>query len=175
MTHLQQQDLHPAHARVSRRTVAKGVAWTVPAIALAAPAPAMAVSGPKPTLVPKAAAKAPGNSCKPIVKGYVFPLDVTNHDPSKSIYIYRVEILSITISDPVFTVNNAIYPIEVPVGSTVEVPFNAGGDNSANLTFSADIAVYWGHTPDPANDADHDHDPMLTTVSVSGTPPDYCK
>jgi len=52
-----------AHSTVSRRTLAKGAAWAVPVIAVAAAAPAQAASGDEPTLAFVGACKFPGNSC----------------------------------------------------------------------------------------------------------------
>lgn len=57
---------------LSRRTLAKGAAWSVPVVAVAGAVPAYAIS-PKGTVVfnQTGACKLPGNSCKPFRKGYL--------------------------------------------------------------------------------------------------------
>lgn len=67
-------------AGVTRRTVVKGAAWAVPAIAVASAMPAMAVSG-YVTVTPLSACKSPGNSCSVYYKGYALGFTVTNNTP----------------------------------------------------------------------------------------------
>jgi hypothetical protein len=62
----------------SRRTVAKGVAWSVPTIAMVTAGPTMATSGPEPTFRFISACKSPGNSCSVFPKGYDFRFEVCN-------------------------------------------------------------------------------------------------
>ncbi len=57
-------DLEEPKAGVSRRTVAKAMAWSVPAIAIAVPAPAYAASGNPPDVSVGEACKLPGNSAQ---------------------------------------------------------------------------------------------------------------
>lgn len=79
---------------LSRRTVVKGMAWSVPVIAMSSAVPAYAVTGPPPVLTVGAACKQPGASCdsasKPygFVKGYLFLVTVDNPDPDLPVYIY---------------------------------------------------------------------------------------
>lgn len=63
---------------VSRRTVAKGMAWAVPAVTVAGALPASAVSG---TVSASflSACKNPGNSCNLYPTGYVVGFTVTNN------------------------------------------------------------------------------------------------
>ena len=67
-----------SQSTVSRRSVAKGMAWAVPAIAVAGAAPAFAVSGDI-TVVPNSACKSPGASCSVYNKGYALGFTVTNN------------------------------------------------------------------------------------------------
>lgn len=79
-----------AQSGISRRTLAKGAAWAVPAAAVAAATPAMAASGRGPTVTVLAACKQPGGSC---VKdgfpkfGYTFTVRIDN-PTAQPIYIY---------------------------------------------------------------------------------------
>ena len=61
--------------QINRRTVTKGIAWSVPAVAIAGAAPAFASSPPKVTIESTGlACKLPGKSCNNqvgVVKGYV--------------------------------------------------------------------------------------------------------
>ena len=86
------EDLDPPRpGRVSRRTVAKGMAWSVPAVAVASAAPVFAASGAPPTPAVGEACKLPGNSaqgCADVFAGlpgldpskaFAIPLLVTNN------------------------------------------------------------------------------------------------
>ena len=64
--------------RISRRTVAKGMQWAVPVIAVSAPAPAYAASGDEILTGNGAACKLPGNS-QSLYKGYA--LGFSAHNP----------------------------------------------------------------------------------------------
>ena len=82
-----------ANQGISRRTLVKGTAWAVPAVAVASAAPAMAKSGRGPVLDVQRACKQPGSSCantnRPynFVKGYTFTASIYN--PSgETIYVY---------------------------------------------------------------------------------------
>ncbi|MCT1458287.1 hypothetical protein M3G03_01795 [Aestuariimicrobium sp. p3-SID1156] len=67
---------------LSRRTLAKGAAWSVPVVAVAGAAPAYASSPTKPVIevsvVPGSGYKQPGNKCKPIFKGYRVSFNLKN-------------------------------------------------------------------------------------------------
>jgi hypothetical protein len=69
-------DLEEQKPGVSRRTVAKAMAWSVPAVALAVPAPAYAAS-PGIITVSGAGCKLPGNS-QDVFKGYAFRATISN-------------------------------------------------------------------------------------------------
>lgn len=64
---------------VSRRTVAKGIAWSVPAVAIASAAPAYAISPPEdgPIRLAGVACKLPGSSSD-YSKGYIYDLAIVN-------------------------------------------------------------------------------------------------
>lgn len=68
-------------AGVSRRSVVKGAAWAVPAVAVASAAPAMAASKGPISFTGKAC-KLPGNSGD-VYKGYVFEL-ISNNEKNKN-------------------------------------------------------------------------------------------
>ena len=69
-------DLEEPKSGISRRTVAKGMAWSVPAIALAVPTPAYAAS-PGVITLSGLGCKLPGNSA-PQFKGYAFRATISN-------------------------------------------------------------------------------------------------
>ena len=70
-------DLEEPKSGISRRTVAKGMAWSVPAIALAVPTPAYAVASPGFINLTGDGCKLPGNATD-IFKGYAFEATITN-------------------------------------------------------------------------------------------------
>ena len=90
----------PAHGRgVSRRTVAKGIAWSVPAVVVASAAPAYAASSAPPSVSNATACKNPGGSCKTRPKGYSFFVTLCNPDPTDTIYMYGGTVTSIQLRD----------------------------------------------------------------------------
>ena len=97
--------------RISRRTIAKGAAWAVPAVPLVMATPAYATSGGGPNGVFLGACKQPGNSCntgqKPygFIKGYTFTVRI-NNPTALDIYVYP-------------TLNNVPNP-DSPAGPPVE-------------------------------------------------------
>ena len=170
----------PTSKTISRRTVAKGAAWTTPVILGGVAAPAYAASGQTPQLSLGQACKAPGNSCNPFRKGYVVPLTITNPS-SKDIWVYVPP--TITTSGTTLNLQYAGYDdgsgtlntghIKIPAGSSVTVKLNATSDNSANQVFTLSMTFTWGHTSNPAGDTEHS--PITVTTTVPGTPPDCCK
>jgi hypothetical protein len=70
-------DLEEPKPGISRRTVAKGLAWSVPAIALAVPTPAYAVASPGFITLTGDGCKLPGNATD-IFKGYAFEGTINN-------------------------------------------------------------------------------------------------
>ena len=178
---------------ISRRTVAKGAAWTAPVILGGVAAPAYAASGGKPTIVPGAACKQPGNSCNSgqtqygINKGYVFSFQITNTS-SKTIYLYSGGTYPTYGPEITTTGTDAIpltyaggriggvyyapgTPIPVPAGQTVTFLLGVNGEaDSSNRVFTMNVKFQWGHTSDPTLDTEHTNDPLTASVSVDGTP-----
>ena len=127
--------------KISRRTVAKGMAWAVPAVAVSAAVPAYAVSPFRPpTWLLTAACKSPGNSCNSFPKGYRFTWTLS----------YAVSGVNLTLT---------------PVGaSTTTVPANgsqsftaeANSSNSANAVFTFTVSFTYCRTipgPPPTTDS----------------------
>ena len=158
---------------ISRRTVTKAMAWSVPAIAVAAPIPAFAASGKPPTVLPGKVFKWPGGSCAGVPSGldnnkaYLFTFRVTNTS-NKPIYIYSVNITTtsgITFNTVGMTpgLGTALAP-----NQSTDVSVWANSNSSGNLTFQATATISWGHNypgPDPDN-----HAPIVKTWQVNGTP-----
>ena len=176
-------DLEEPKTGVSRRTVAKAMAWSVPAIALAVPAPAYAASGGPPTITVGDACKLPGNSCGNVfVKGYVFDVTITNNT-GKDIYLYNQAGFQITFTEdnPDITLffqaaidastgDVITFPYLLADGDSVALIFNAGENgNSANTSLNGSVSVPWGHTPTPP-DPDN-HPPAVDDFSFADTPP----
>ena len=179
--------------RPSRRTVAKGVAWSVPAVAIAVAAPARAFSAPGPTGSSNAdACKTPGGSCDNYTKGYLFPISVTNNS-GFAVWLYTgvVAGTSPSYTGPIIVedspdislfyagalVNGVFYPagtsIPVPAGATVYMILNAGENGSSQNVqdLSGSITFQWGHDPDPADDMDHIAAPLVVNFNTASTPP----
>lgn len=160
--------------QINRRTVTKGIAWSVPAVAIASAAPAFASSGPKPTLSFLGACKYPGNNCGGEVKhAYGFRFQVTNNDPNRTIYFCGAELDNVsdpTLAGKLVWKNPGGSCIAVPPGETGTLNFFFSGDNSANRNFTADLVVHWGHQCDCQNDPNN-HAPITIRVQVLGTPP----
>ena len=176
-------DLEEQKTGVSRRTVAKAMAWSVPAIALAVPAPAYAASGGPPTIVVGDACKLPGNSCGNVfVKGYVFDVTITNNT-GKTIFLYNQAGFPITFTDDnpditlffqaaidAVTGDVLTFPVELSDGETIAIIMNAGENgNSANTSLNGSVSIPWGHTPTPP-DPDN-HPPAVDDFSFADTPP----
>ncbi|KRE25822.1 hypothetical protein [Agromyces sp. Soil535] len=170
-------DLEEPKAGVSRRTVTKAMAWSVPAIALAVPAPAYAASGGGPDIEPGVAFKLPGNSCAQKLnfptldpdKGYLFTFLVTNNT-DKPIIIFASPAPTITTTAAGLTFSLVgtvpVLPFTLAPGDDVTLGLYANGSNSANTTFDVTATIYWGHSiPDPDN-----HDPIIVSWTVPSTP-----
>ena len=167
---------------ISRRTVAKGAAWSAPVILGGVAAPTYAASGSTPIITAGPACKLPGESCSPFSKGYIFLAKVENTS-TKDIYLYAPATVA-PIGEVDFTlkyngaaVGSVTYEpgdtIMIPAGQTVVLTLNTTRSNSGNLDFSFEISFEWGHTQNRADDPDHMGDPISTTVFVPGTKP--CK
>lgn len=163
---------------VSRRTLSKGVAWAVPAVAVVAASPAYAVSGNPPQVLVGAACKLPGNSqgdCEELFEGlpgldpskaFAIPLLVTN-ETDKAIVLKPS--ITITSSGLPFTVVgiNPTYCTPIAPGDSVKVVVYANSDNSANQSVTLGFTIPWGH-----DCADTDHPPItITGYVVPSFPP----
>ncbi len=177
----------PKPSGISRRTVTKAMAWSVPAIALAAPAPAFALSLPGPTISVLAACKQPGNSCfndYQFIKGYVFLVRFQN-TTTETIYLYTDPLLG-GVLNPYFVVTSSVpfqyasarfftFPpptigaavgasTAVAPGATVFLLINAGtNSNSANTDAIGTLSVPWGHTATAGDDPNHPYTPAPPT------------
>lgn len=142
-------------SKLSRRTLAAGAAWAVPAIAVAGAAPAYALSGKKPTWTLKDACKFPGRACKAYPFTYALQYEVCNNT-NKDIWVY-----TITYSDTLAGVNFVhkappSLPFKVEANKCVTLWFYAvGSGNSANATFDLTLCYTWGHTQTAAGDTEH--------------------
>ena len=176
-------DLEEPKTGVTRRTVAKAMAWSVPAVALAVPAPAYAASGNPPTIVVGDACKLPGNACGEVfVKGYVFDVVITNNT-GKAIYLYDQPGYEITISETnpdlelffqaainASTGEVIAFPYLLANGASIAIVLNAGENgNSANQSLTGSISMPWGHTPTPPDPDNHPN--AVDDFSFADTPP----
>lgn len=163
---------NPTH--LSRRTLAKGAAWAVPVVAVAAAAPAMAASGGAPSFVFEGACKFSGQSCSIAPWGYALGYRVTNTS-QKTIYVCTP---TITI-DPPSPFASPLAPVPFPGGCQEIGPGQSGvllfyaknpNGNSGNLTFSGPLSIPCGHTCPCAGDPAH-HPNIVARFTVGGTPP----
>ena len=185
--HSSLQEAPVAPRGITRRSVATGLAWASPVIAIAAAAPAMATSGPQPVVVPGSACKLPGSSCDPLVKGYLFQFTVSNPSPVP-VWLYTGGTYGPTITDdsPILDltyekarVGGILYNpgqhIPIPANTTAIVYLNAGvSANSQNVQdITIVVTLQWGHNSNPALDTDHVGEPVVATLYSPDTPP--CK
>ncbi len=156
---------------LSRRKLAVGAAWAVPAITIAGAAPAYAMSGPKPTFSYQGACKFPGNSCRKAPKGYAMAFTVTNNS-SLDVYICNVQIAT-TGTDVTYTwTKPASGCIEIPANDTGTVYFFfKGSKDSSNDTFEFTITAEWGHSCPCSSDPDNHASLSLGPYLVTKTPP----
>lgn len=117
------QSATPGPSGVSRRTVVKGAAWAVPAIAVASSVPAMAASGP---IIPRPA----GNACKhPGEPKYYHFTFCFNNTSAQSITISLNYMVVNGITGP----NTFPASVTVPAGTELCFYVDSGlYDNSAN-------------------------------------------
>ncbi|WP_203568011.1 hypothetical protein [Aestuariimicrobium ganziense] len=164
---------------ISRRTVAKGAAWSVPAVVVASATPAFAVSGPKPTVTYDGACKFPGSNCKGrVFQGYGLVFDVKNNDPDNAIYFCSPVLSNI---EPADTFGGGTPQWTPPAGGSGCVKVDAGQSgklyffitntgNSQQTNFTGTLTVQWGHKC-PCSSDTHHHDAVVVDVAVTGTPP----
>jgi hypothetical protein len=169
--------------RISRRTIAKGAAWAIPAVPLVVATPAYATSSGGPTGVITNACKQPGESCFKqygFVKGYTFLATITN-PTAVDLYIYpKVD----GTLDPYFAVTSSVpfsystarlytggaigaplpTALLIPAGGSVQIIINAGtNSNSANTDAIGRLVIAWGHTQTQGGDPDHPYTPAPPT------------
>lgn len=176
--------------KISRRTVAKGMAWAVPAVAVSAAIPAYALSGARPSVTVIDACKQPGNSCNSgqtdydLVKGYTFVVKLTNssaqtiylYSPMSGDYMPQVSITSLVnvqySTARYFELNQGISGIKGPVGSVITlgpgetkyIVLSASYNASPNVDASGYLYFAWGHTQTAGADAQHVYTPKPPTV-----------
>lgn len=112
---------HPAGG-ISRRTVTKAVAWSIPVIAIAAPAPAFAASGGILNFA-GLGCKLPGNS-NSIYKGYGFLLSVSNGTNN----VITLDITKITLNNSDL---GAVRTVNLATGTIQNNPFVLPANTSA--------------------------------------------
>ena len=156
-------DLEEPKAGVSRRTVAKAMAWSVPAIAIAVPAPAYAASGNPPDVSVGEACKLPGNSAQGCAelfaglpgldpsKAFAIPLLICNNTNKDIVLKPSISISSSGLPFNVVGINPD-YCTAIAPGDCVKVIVYANSDNSANQSVTLSLTIPWGHD---CNDTDH--------------------
>jgi hypothetical protein len=134
-------DLEEPKSGVSRRTVTKAMAWSVPAIALAVPAPAYAASPCIPVVtLGNLSCKCPGQSTGD-PWGYFLQFcasDAAGCDLPPGSTIEITGVFSNTGGPggtPLTPGAGVTFPIEVPVGGCTATTFEFSSDNSANFLF----------------------------------------
>lgn len=172
-------DEHQGHTP-TRRTVAKGVAWSAPAVAVVATAPAYAASGPQPVITFIKGCKAPGNSChSPYTKSYVLSLSVKNVDTLHDIYICTASMTTNLASQTppiVFTWRPPVSGcIKIPKNSTTPISLEfTNSANSQNLSFNFTLTVTWRHNCPCSADTHGTHPPVVVKGTVTSTGPQNC-
>lgn len=151
------------HPRVSRRSVTKGVAWAVPAVAIASAAPKIAASPIVTVTQAGTACKQPGGSCAPYIKGYLQPLQICNNSTQS---------ITVTIIQPATLLFNGVLEAFTPYPTTFtlatkgcqRVVLNISHSNSENSTISGTIQWSWVAT-------DGQHGTGSTTINTTATNP----
>ncbi len=134
-------------SQISRRTIAKGAAWSVPVVAVGAAAPAMAASKGIFELT-GAACKLPGNS-QDTYKGYAFGVTATNPFnvqitiTIESLFIDTTDLGDVLIiqTDPLdatvcsaYPVNTLVIPADTTLTNLVVLTENAANSQQGELT-----------------------------------------
>jgi hypothetical protein len=132
-------DLEESKPGVSRRTVAKAMAWSVPAVALAVPAPAYAASPCTPVFTfGGLSCKCPGQSTGDPWTFYLqFCASAAAGCPSQPGDTVEVTgVFSNTGKDGTeLTDVNGALPISVPIGGCTATTYEFAGTNSGNFLF----------------------------------------
>ena len=155
----------PAAGRVSRRVVATGLAWSVPAVVVASAAPAMAASGVAPLLQLVAPCVNPAGACAGRDAGYGFLVRVCGQG-TQTAYLYSVTITSVEIGDLTFDSIEPPLGRAITPGNCINTFVNARTGTVPPATFTATISVTWGHSLPIGSDPDHPA--VVLSVPVSG-------
>ena len=169
MTHI---DPHPSQTGITRRTVARGAAWSAPVIAVAGAAKAAAVSGPRPTVQFNGAYKLPVLSCIiPFLYGFEFTITNTS---TQTIWIYPNTLSVSTTPNYGFTYSGSTTAIQLAPNASQTFLLRMTGTNSGNLTFTGTYSLGWGHCATAGCDT-YGHLPIADSLVVNGTPFDYIR
>ncbi len=133
----------------SRRSLVRGVAWSVPVVAVAVNAPAFAVSSP-PVIITgfTDAAKCPGKSAggNDNEFTYIFTFTTTTSGVTSAMFTAAGSL--VTINDTVFTVER-IETEPLPGGGTRVFVITVAGSNSADGTGDLVFTYTSGQPPQP--------------------------
>lgn len=161
---------------ISRRTVAKGIAWTAPVVAVAGTAPAFAVSPIKvwPEEAIKVGCKLPGGSCEGqtgVKWGYTLALSLCTNSPEPVEVTFGTASLAIgggaAQNVPIYADQDpsgqALQNITIPANGCVDIYIYASTKSSAEstLTGSVPYTYFDGNTTQGG----------VINVNVGSTPP----
>lgn len=134
----------------SRRSLVRGVAWTVPVVAVAANAPAFAASYPPVKLTFIGGEKCPGNSTSYNPKTYIFQFEA-DYAPAPG-----------SVTAAVITVNGVVFTVErvTIIGTRIYFVTESSG-NSANASGEGTFDYTSGMPPVT----------QTATFTYAGTPP----
>lgn len=171
MTHI---DPHPSQTGITRRTVARGAAWSAPVIAVAGAAKAAAVSGPRPTVQFNGAYKLSRPlSCGINPFSYGFEFTITNTS-TQTIWIYPNTLSVSTTPNYGFTYSGSTTAIQLAPNASQTFLLrmtDTSGNLTFNLTFTGTYSLGWGHCATAGCDT-YGHLPIADSLVVNGTPPD---
>lgn len=170
MTHI---DPHPTQTGITRRSVARGAAWSAPVIAVAGAAKAAAVSGPRPTVQFNGAYKLPLSWCNLNSFLYGFEFTITNTS-TQTIWIYPNTLSVSTTPNYGFTYSGSTTAIQLAPNASQTFLLRMTGTNSGNLTFTGTYSLGWGHCATAGCDT-YGHLPIADSLVVNGTPYDYIR
>ena len=165
MTHI---DPHPSQTGITRRTVARGAAWSAPVIAVAGAAKAAAVSGPRPTVQFNGAYKLSLLCINPFLYGFEFTITNTS---TQTIWIYPNTLSVSTTPNYGFTYSGSTTAIQLAPNASQTFLLRMTGTNSGYLTFTGTYSLGWGHCATAGCDT-YGHLPIADSLVVNGTPPD---
>lgn len=171
MTHI---DPHPTQTGITRRSVARGAAWSAPVIAVAGAAKAAAVSGPRPTVQFNGAYKLPLSWCN-LFNSFLYGFEFTiTNTSTQTIWIYPNTLSVSTTPNYGFTYSGSTTAIQLAPNASQTFLLRMTGTNSGNLTFTGTYSLGWGHCATAGCDT-YGHLPIADSLVVSGTPFDYIR